>query len=92
MTEIKNGLSLETAASVIATEMIQNHVAQFVHVIKHDKAANASVVAAYIDGLSAVTALTIMGSVGFGKESVIEGVIQRLRENIERDLKHLLRK
>lgn len=91
MTDIRNGLSLETAASVIATDMIQNHVAQFMHVIMNDKAANRSVVAAYIDGLSAVVALSIMGRQG-GKNDVTENVIQRLRENIERDLKHLVRK
>lgn len=91
MTEIDNGLSLESAASILATDMIQNHVAQFVHVIMHDRLANRSVVAAYIDGLSAVVALTIMGRQG-SKEDVIEGTIAKLRENIERDLKHLLRK
>ena len=91
MIDIRNGLSIETAASVLATEMIQNHVAQFVDVIMRDKAANRSVVAAYIDGLSAVVALSIMGRQG-SKEDVTENVIQRLRENIERDLKHLLKK
>ena len=91
MTEIGNGLRIESAASVTARDMIQQHIQQFVHVIMHDTAANRSVVAAYVDGLSAAITLTIMGRQG-SKEDVIEGTIAKLRENIERDLKHLLRK
>lgn len=91
MTETQNGLRIESAASVLARDMIQKHIQSFSHVIMHDTAANRSVVAAYIDGLSAVVALSIMGRQG-GKNDVTENVIQRLRENIERDLKHLVRK
>jgi len=57
---------------VLATDMIQNHVAQFVHSSMHDTVQTDLTVAAYVDGLSAVVALTIMGRHG-SKEDVIEG-------------------
>lgn len=84
----KLGMSLETAASVLARDMITQHLAQFHRVIRTDRLANASTAAAYIDGLAGVVALTVRG--GYGSEQgVTDAVITKLRECIRRDLHHL---
>lgn len=84
---MSEGLRIESAASVLARDMIQKHIATFSHVITADRAANTSTVAAYIDGLAAVVALTIHG--GFGsKDDITRAVVGRLTEAIDRDLKH----
>lgn len=84
----KPGLRIESAASVTARDMITKHVTVFSHVIKHDRAASQSVVAAYVDGLAGVTALAIAGRQG-SRTDVIEATIAKLREAIDRDLQHL---
>lgn len=84
----KPGLRVETAASYTARDMIAKHTHTFAHVLQADRAANASTSAAYIDGLAAVTALTIVGRHG-SREDVTEATVKCLREAIDRDLRHL---
>lgn len=84
------GLRIESAASVTARDMIQRHMQVFAHVIRTDRAANQSVVAAYVDGLAGAVALTITGGHG-SRTDVIEAAITKLREAIDRDLRHLAR-
>lgn len=82
------GLRIESAASVVARDMIEKHMHAFAHVVRTDRAASASTVAAYIDGLAAVVALTVAGGHG-SREDVIEATIFKLRDCITRDL-HML--
>lgn len=84
----KLGMSLETAASVLARDMITRHLAQFHHVIRADRLANASTSAAYIDGLAGVMALTVRGGHG-SEQDVVDAVVTKLRECVRRDLHHL---
>lgn len=86
----KNGLRIESAASVILRDTILKHMGIFAHVIRTDRAANASVVAAYVDGLAGATALTVAGGHG-PRTEVIDAVIKSLRTAIDRDLQHLAR-
>jgi hypothetical protein len=90
MNDGKPGLRIESAASVTARDMIQKHVNIFAHVIRTDRAAGQSTVAAYVDGLAGVAALTIAGGHG-SRADVIEATVARLREAIDRDLRHLAR-
>lgn len=83
------GLRIESAASVTARDMIQQHMSAFAHIIRTDHAAGRSVVAAYIDGLAGAAALTIAG--GHSRTDVIEATVAKLREAIDRDLGHLAR-
>lgn len=82
------GLRIESAASITARDMIEKHMHAFAHVVRTDRAASASTVAAYIDGLAAVVALTVAGGHG-SREDVIEATVAKLREAIGRDLRHL---
>lgn len=84
------GLRIESAASVVARDMIQKHTHAFAHVIRTDRAANQSTVAAYIDGLAGAIALTIAGGHG-SRDEVVTGVICALQEAVARDLGHLTR-
>lgn len=84
----KPGLRIESAASVTLRDSILKHMAVFAHVIRRDRAANASVVAAYVDGLAGATALTIAGGHG-PRTEVIDAVIKSLRQAIDRDLVHI---
>lgn len=84
----KPGYRIESAASILARDMIQKHMAAFAHVIRLDRAAGQSVVAAYIDGLAAAAALTVAGGHS-SRSEVIEATVKHLREAIDRDLKHL---
>jgi hypothetical protein len=86
MFAMKPGLSLATAASVILRDAIVKHMEQFALVIRRDRTCNASVVAAYVDGLAGATALTVAGGHG-PREQVIEAVIQSLRTAVDRDLR-----
>lgn len=87
---MNKGLRIESAAGIVLRDTVQNHMATFAHVIRQDRAANASVVAAYVDGLAGAVALTIAGRHG-SREAVIEAVIKSLRLAVERDLGHLAR-
>lgn len=86
---MKDGLKIESAASVVARDMITKHMRTFAHVVQRDRAASASVVAAYIDGLAGAVALTIAGGLG-SKDDITMFVVGKLTEAIERDLRHLL--
>ncbi len=90
MFAVTPGLRIESAASVTLRDSIQHHMQAFGLVIRRDRAANAGVVAAYVDGLAGATALTIAGGHG-SREDVIEAVIKSLRLAVERDLGHLAR-
>lgn len=90
MTEIKAGLRIESAAAIVARDMMTKHVSTFAHVIRQDRAASQSTVAAYIDGLAGVVALTIAGGCG-SREDVIAATIAKLRDSVDRDLRHLSR-
>jgi hypothetical protein len=57
----EGGLRIETAASAILRHFIMQQMEQFGVVIRRDRACNAAVVAAYVDGLAGATALTIAG-------------------------------
>ena len=83
-------LRIETAASVVLRDTIQQHMANFAYVIRTDRAANAGVVAAYVDGLAGALALTIAGGHG-SRTEVIDMTIKVLRDAIDRDLRHLVR-
>jgi hypothetical protein len=85
---VSKGLSIESASSIIARDMIQKHMHTFGHVIRTDRAASQSTIAAFADGLAGATALAIAGRLGDRRE-VIDAVIAKLRDSIERDLKHL---
>ncbi len=86
----KPGLRIESASGITARDMITKHLHTFAHVIKADRAASQSVASAYIDGLAGVLALTISGGLG-SKSEVIVTACDKLREAVERDLKHLRR-
>lgn len=82
------GLRIESAASVILLDTIKKHMEIFAPVIRADRAANASVVAAYASGLAGAVALTIAGGHG-SREDVAEAAIKSFRTALERDLKYL---
>lgn len=84
----KPGLSIESAASVTARDLFRQHVGSFGHVIRRDRAANQSTVAAYVDGLAAVVALTIAGGHG-SQTDIIDATVEALRDAVVRDLRHL---
>lgn len=91
MSDPKPGLRIESAASVILRDTIQQHMAIFAHVIRTDRAAGQSVAAVYIDGLAGTLALVISGTAptGQSKELIVDAVVTKLREAIDRDLRHL---
>lgn len=82
------GLRIESAASVIMRDQIMRHMEVFSRVLRRDRAAGQSTIAAYVDGLAGAVALTIAG--GHGSQSdVTEATVKILREAIDRDLQHL---
>lgn len=83
-----DGMRIEAAASVTARDMITQHLAAFALPIRRDRHASKTTVAAYVDGLAGVVALTIAGRHGSHNE-VIEATVKALRDAIARDLKHL---
>lgn len=84
----KPGLSIEVAAGVTARDLIAQHFRAFYLVMKTDRAAGKAAVAAYIDGLAGAMALTIAGGHGSYWE-VMAATEAKLREAVDRDLKHL---
>lgn len=82
------GLRFESAASIVARDVITKHVNMFAHVLRGDRIASQSTASAYVDGLAAVVALAIIGRFGSQAE-LTEATVKTLREAIERDLKHL---
>lgn len=89
MNDGKPGLRIESAAGITARDMITQHLKVFAHVIRADRAASQSTVAAYVDGLAGAIALTIAGH-GM-REDVIETTLMVLRDAINRDLRHMAR-
>lgn len=87
MSDGKPGLSIESAASVVLRDTIIKHMQAFSHVIRNDRAAGQSVVAAYVDGLAGAVALAIAG--GHASREGITATVAKLRDAIERDLRHL---
>jgi hypothetical protein len=85
---MSDGLTIEHAAGVTLRDLIRQHMRQFAYVTRHSKRANQSVVAAYVDGLAGAAALTIAGGHG-SKDDVVNATITKLREAVDRDLRHL---
>ena len=83
-----DGLKLEAAASVILRDAISRHMATFALAIRTNRRTGKDVIAAYIDGLAGAVALTIAGQHG-SKDDVINATVTKLREAIDRDLRHL---
>jgi hypothetical protein len=83
-----DGLKIETAASVTLRDAIRQHMQSFAHAVRRDRACNQSVVATYVDGLAAAMALTIAGGHG-SKDDVVNVTVAKLREAVDRDLRHL---
>lgn len=88
MNDGKPGFTMESAASLVLHDTIRQHMGMFAHVIRHDRVAGKSVHAEYLSGLAGVTALLIVGRHG-SREDIIEMTIAKLREDIDRDLRHL---
>lgn len=83
-----DGLKIETAAEIIARDVIKQYMERFALTIRTSRTAAGGVVAAYIDALAGATALTIAGGHG-SKEDVVNAMITKLRECVDRDLQHL---
>jgi len=89
-TDGQPGLRIESAASILARDMITKHMGQFQYAIRGDRAASYSTVAAYVDGLAGVVALTIAGKHA-SRDEAVEAAVKQLRAAIDRDLQHLRR-
>lgn len=87
---MKDGLKIEAAASIVARDLIEKHLSQFAHVVRHDRAVSQLVIAAYIDGIAGAVALTIAAGHG-SKEEVLDTTIRKFYEAVNRDLQHLRR-
>jgi len=85
-TDGKPGLRIETAASVMAADMMAQHLKTFKNVIQNDRHTNGAVIAAYIEGLACVVALTVAGRHG-GYWEVMASVDERLRDEVDKILK-----
>jgi len=83
-----DGLKIEPAAAITLRDMIRSHMQSFSFTIRTSRGAGQDVVAAYIDGLSGAMALTIAGGHG-SKEDVVNTTVTKLRECVDRDLRHL---
>ena len=83
-----DGLKIETAAEIVARDVIRQHMERFALTVRASRAASKGVVAAYIDGLAGAVALTIAGGHG-SKDDVINATLVKLRECVDRDLQHL---
>ncbi len=83
-----DGLTIETAAGVVARDMIRQYMENFAFRVRRNRAASQQVVAAYVDGLAGAVALTIAGGHG-SKDDVVNATIAKLREAIDRDLAYL---
>lgn len=90
MSDGKPGLSIESAASVVLRDTIIKHMAAFSHVIRNDRAAGQSVVAAYIDGLAGAMALVVAGGHD-DMTQIAASTDQAVYSALQRDLQHLRR-
>jgi len=82
------GLRVETAASFILRDMMQDYMAKFYVQIRTDRACGQAVSAAFIDGLAGATALVIAGGHA-SKEDAIYATVLAFKNALERDLSHL---
>jgi hypothetical protein len=85
---MEDGLKIETAASVTLRDAMRQHMQNFYFVIRSSRPTGQAVVAAYIDGLAGAVALTIAGGHG-SKDDVVNATVTKLREAVDRDLRHL---
>ena len=83
-----DGLKIEPAAGITLRDLIRQHMQAFSWVIRTNRKAGQAVVAAYIDGLAGTLALTIAGRHA-DKDEVINATVTKLREAVNRDLRHL---
>ena len=88
---IEDGLKIESAAAVTLRDAIRQHMQNFYFTIRTSRLAGQAVVAAYVDGLAGAMALTIASGHG-SKEDIINATVTKLREAVDRDLRHLGRK
>lgn len=91
MNNMDDGLKVEHAAGIIARNAISKYMENFAFIIRGSRHASQSAVAAYIDGLAGVMALTIAGKHG-SRDEVLNATITKLREAVDRDLMHLGRR
>ena len=87
---MQDGLKIGTAAALTLRDAIRQHMHSFAFTIRTDRRSGQDVVAAYVDGLAGAVALTIAGAHG-SKEDVVNATITKLREAVDRDLRHLRR-
>jgi hypothetical protein len=80
-------LRFETAASIILADTLKQFFHTFAHVVRADRVAGKACTATMIDGLAGTMALVIAGGHG-SKEDVLESTIAKLREAVDRDLRH----
>jgi len=73
---------------VMARDWLKNFMRSFAPSIRNERETSRIASAAMIDGLAAVTALAIIGRQG-DKREIIEATVRVLRDNIERDLRHM---
>ncbi len=83
-----DGLKIETAAAFTLRDSIRQHMQSFYFAIRESRPSGQAVVAAYIDGLAGAVALTIVGSHG-SKDDIVNATVTKLREAVDRDLRHL---
>jgi hypothetical protein len=83
-----DGLKIEMAAAFTLRDLIRQHMQSFALTIRTDRVAGQNVVAAYVDGLAGAVALTIVSGHG-SKDDVINATVTKLREAVDRDLRHL---
>jgi hypothetical protein len=85
---MQDGLKIETAAAFTLRDAIRQHMQSFALTIRTNRRSNQAVVAVYVDGLAGAVALTIAGGHG-SKEDVVNATVTKLREAVDRDLRHL---
>jgi hypothetical protein len=88
MSMAEDGLKIETAAGVTLRDAIRQHMLSFALAARTSRESGRAMVAAYVDGLSGALALTIAGRHG-SKDDVVNATVAKLRECVERDLRHL---
>ena len=82
------GLKIQTAAGVMARHWVGQFFSQFGIVIRYDRHAARTVIAAFVDALAGAAAYAIQGRHGT-EEEITEATVNQLRDAIKRDLKHL---
>lgn len=85
---MKDGLRVEAACSIIARHGVRQFFDTFALTVRRDRHAGQSTVAAYVDALAGAVALTVAGGHA-SKEEIVNATIIKLREAIDRDLRHI---